>query len=125
MSGGDPISYTDPTGLEPPGGAIAFRDFMRSVFPPARDPSLRPDGLPCGYGCGDAKTDAYVPDFFPKSCAAHDDCYSDQRGKAACDSNFKRDMKLERPNMAATSWLYYKAVDVFGGDAYKAAGKKP
>ena len=31
--GGNPISLVDPTGLEPPAGAVAFRDFMRSVWP--------------------------------------------------------------------------------------------
>lgn len=122
---GNPISYTDPTGLEPPSGAIALRDYLRSVFPQPRDPSLRSDGLPCGYGCGDAKTDAFVPDFFPKSCAAHDQCYADQRGKSACDTNFKRDMKSERPDMPITSSFYYMAVDLLGAGAYQNAGKMP
>ena len=31
--GGNPISLTDPTGLEPPGGALAFRDYMKSIWP--------------------------------------------------------------------------------------------
>jgi RHS repeat-associated protein len=122
---GNPISRVDPTGLAPPSGAIALRDYFQSIFPSPRDPSLRPDGLPCGYGCGDAKSDAYVPDFFPKSCAAHDDCYGDQRGKALCDANFKRDMKAERPDMSATATIYYWGVYWGGGGAYREAGKKP
>ncbi|MCH7345364.1 DUF6531 domain-containing protein [Pelomonas sp. CA6] len=122
---GNPVSLVDPTGLQPPAGAIAFRDFIQSIFPPSRDPSLRPDGLPCGYGCGDAKSDAFVPDFFPKACEAHDQCYGAQRGKAACDAKFKQDMKAERPDMPITTLIYFKAVDLFGGDAYKEAGRKP
>jgi len=31
--GGNPLSLVDPTGLEPPAGAIAFRDYMRSIWP--------------------------------------------------------------------------------------------
>jgi len=123
--GGNPVSYVDPTGLEPPAGAVAFRDFWWSIFPPARDPSLRPDGLPCGAGCGDAKSDMYVPDFFPKACAKHDDCYGAQGGKATCDRDFYRDMKAERPQMSVAPWIYYRAVDWMGGDAYRGAGKKP
>ena len=123
--GGNPLSYVDPTGLEPPAGAVAFRDFWWSIFPPARDPSLRPDGLPCGAGCGDAKSDMYVPDFFPKACAKHDDCYGAQGGKATCDRDFYRDMKAERPQMSVAPWIYYRAVDWMGGDAYRGAGKKP
>jgi len=122
---GNPVSRADPTGLQPPAGAIALRDYFWSIFPPPRDPSLRADGLPCGYGCGDAKSDGFVPDFFPKACEAHDACYGDQRGKAACDTNFKNDMKSERPDMLVTSWLYYLAVDVLGGGAYTNAGRKP
>jgi len=34
-------------------------------------------------------------------------------------------MKAEKPQMSIVPWLYYKAVDVFGGDAYRAAGKQP
>lgn len=30
---GNPLSLVDPTGLEPPAGAVAFRDYMRSIWP--------------------------------------------------------------------------------------------
>ena len=81
--------------------------------------------MPCGYGCGDAKTDAFVPDFFPKSCQAHDACYGGQKGKDACDEAFRNDMQQERPDMKVTPLIYYGAVQVFGGGAYKEAGKNP
>ncbi|WP_428503152.1 RHS repeat-associated core domain-containing protein [Roseateles sp.] len=123
--GGNPISRVDPTGLEPPAGAVALRDYFRSIFPASRDPSLRPDGLPCGYGCGDAKTDSLVPDFFPKACEAHDQCYADQGGKDACDTKFKKDMKAEKPGMSGMASFYYWAVYFGGGGAYRSAGTKP
>lgn len=123
--GGNPIGRVDPTGLEPPAGAVALRDYFRSIFPAPRDPTLRPDGLPCGAGCGDAKTDAFVPDFFPKACAAHDACYESQKGKNSCDANFRKDMQKERPDMKVMPWIYYGAVYWMGGGAYSEAGKKP
>lgn len=30
---GNPLGLVDPTGLEPPGGAVALRDYMRSIWP--------------------------------------------------------------------------------------------
>jgi RHS repeat-associated protein len=123
--GGNPLSNVDPTGLEPPRGALALQEVWRSIFPVSRDPSLRPDGLPCGAGCGDAKSDAFIPDFFPKSCAAHDLCYEKQLGKTYCDVTFRQDMQRERKDMTIMPWVYYAGVKFRGGEAYENAGKRP
>jgi RHS repeat-associated protein len=116
--GGNPVSRKDPKGL-------TWELELPSPSPPS---PTRPDGRPWGWGCGDFNSDAYVPDFFPNACRKHDKCYEDQCGKKICDANFFRDMKTEwMPNGErgiALPWLYYKAVDWFGDDAYSAAGKK-
>ena len=127
--GGSPLSRTDPNGLAPDdfaptGPGVALRDWFRSILPAPRDPTLRSDGLPCGAGCGDATTDAFVPDFFPKACEAHDACYENQQGKNFCDANFRKDMQQERPDMKVMPWIYYGAVYWLGGGAYSAAGRK-
>jgi RHS repeat-associated protein len=121
----NPVTFTDPTGLQPPAGASALRDYFRSIFPPSRAPGLRSDGLPCGAGCGDAKSDAFVPDLFPNSCAAHDACYENQRGKNFCDTTFRKDMQQERPDLRVMSWIFFGAVYWQGGAAYGAAGRRP
>jgi hypothetical protein len=81
--------------------------------------------LPCGAGCGDAKTDAFIPDFFPRSCAAHDLCYEKQLGKTYCDATFRQDMQKERKDMTIMPWVYYAGVKLRGGEAYENAGKRP
>jgi hypothetical protein len=100
-------------------------NFFKDWIGPMPTREFRRDGQPQGAGCGDKKTDMFIPDFFPKACAAHDACYAEQCGQAFCDSNFYRDMRAERPDMSVAPWVYYKAVDVMGGDAYRAVGKKP
>jgi hypothetical protein len=67
-------------------------------------------------------SDWIIPDFFPKSCAGHDDCYADQCGKEICDSKFLRDMKAERPDMSVAPWAYYQGVNWLGGGAYQKGG---
>jgi hypothetical protein len=44
----DPVEFTDPFGLEPPGGAVAFRDAIRDLFFGGRFPTkeFRSDGMP-------------------------------------------------------------------------------
>ena len=113
--GGNPNSFVDPDGLKAASGGWGGQGRQRPL------PPLRPDGDPWGSGCGDSKSDHFVPDFFPKSCAAHDKCYAQQCGKGHCDENFLRDMYNERPRMPAIPWLYFRAVDVFGDDAYRDA----
>ncbi len=121
---GSPLRFSDPLGLQAPGGAIAFREALRGFLPPIGDSEIRADGLPQGWGCGDKKTDRFVPDYFPNSCRAHDECYGAQCPKPSCDSNFLRDMKKERPDLSVAPWVYYWAVDRFGDDAYRDAGRK-
>jgi RHS repeat-associated protein len=112
---GNPISLADPDGLKTASAGWGGQGRQRPL------PPMRPDGQPWGAGCGDSRSDHYVPDFFPKACAAHDQCYAQQCGKGNCDANFLRDMYNERPQMPAIPWLYFRAVDVFGGEAYRGA----
>jgi len=97
----NPLKYIDPRGLRPPGGAIDFRNFIRDSFFGGRfpDKDFRSDGMPWGYGCGDAGTDKFVPDaffvasFFP-GCRRHEDCYgSCGSSKAQCDRRLLQDLK--------------------------------
>jgi RHS repeat-associated protein len=100
----DPLAFTDPRGLRPPGGAIDFRNFIRDSFFGGRfpDKDFRSDGMPWGWGCGDAGTDKIVPDgffmatFFP-GCRRHDDCYGTcgtpkAQWKAQCDRRLLQDL---------------------------------
>ena len=100
--------------------------------------SPRADGNPLGWGCGDSKTDNFVPDkpfgsnFMP-SCRAHDICYGDKKGplKEKCDDDFYKNMLKE---CAAKSWPmkqvceatahdYHAAVQFMGKDAFSNARK--
>lgn len=115
----DPLRKVDPLGLMGNGPGNGSNS---SIRPPKYDHNYRPDGKPWGTGCGDRKSDRFVPDYFPKSCAAHDNCYANQCGKAVCDNNFLRDMRNERPDLPnVVPWLYYQAVDKFGDGAYNNA----
>jgi hypothetical protein len=80
--------------------------------------------MPQGWGCGDRKSDRYVPDFFFESCRKHDDCYVDQCGQRQCDQNFYNDMRDERPDMNVTARIYYQMVRWFGDSAYETAGAR-
>jgi len=106
--------------------------------------SLRPDGHPWGYGCGDEKTDKYVPDgffganFLP-ACRTHDKCYENPGGNKkscdtqlgdniglACDKALKKIPGFEENlnNCYIAAGVYQLAVEKFGDDAFKAAQKE-
>ena len=88
----DPLTQTDPLGLMGQGsGAGTWRGVPRP-------PSVRPDGQPWGWGCGDVASDRYVPDsidgvsFLP-ACRNHDICYERcGTSKATCDKKFFDDI---------------------------------
>ena len=104
----NPVQVADPLGLEwtalstftqAPGMQAALG---RAMSP--KPPSVRPDGMPWEYGCGDKRTDKMVPDrplgydFFP-ACRKHDICYGDSGSGASrseCDKAFLDDMMEER-----------------------------
>ena len=111
--GGNPVSRVDPNGLAPE-CAVAFLNFIKTTFGPFGDSEIRSDGQPQGAGCGDKKSDRFVPDLFPAACAAHDECYGAQGGKGTCDTAFYSGMKAERPGMSVAPWTYYQAVNILG-----------
>jgi hypothetical protein len=80
-----------------------------------------------GEGCGDKNTDCVVPDFYPQSCKAHDQCYGTSgKSKAQCDREFFWDMFAESgpsPNVLAPG-VYYFGVVFGGGAAYQGAQSK-
>jgi RHS repeat-associated protein len=90
-----PLSLLDPLGLQGGEGDIPGV----SLPEPAPTVDLRPDGRPWGAGCGDAKTDRFVPDSyfgivdFTKACEKHDDCYGTWGAvKETCDANLRDNM---------------------------------
>ncbi|CAK9187117.1 unnamed protein product [Ilex paraguariensis] len=134
-----PLDWIDPLGLD--GVAIAADRAAGlnsgSLIDSIRN-APRSDGTPLGAGCGDSKSDNFVPDkpfgfnFLP-ACQAHDKCYGNKSGpsKEQCDKSFKEDMLKECKDK---SWPkskickgsandYYKAVDLFGDKAFDNARK--
>jgi RHS repeat-associated protein len=138
----NPARLIDPLGLQSSDPSLVMAD--RAAGVPRGSPlgnfasQPRDDSNPLGWGCGDSKTDNFVPDKplnfdFMKACRAHDICYGDKNGpeKRSCDEKFKEDMEAE---CAKFSWPkknvcnslahdYYKAVNIFGGEAFS-NGKK-
>jgi RHS repeat-associated protein len=134
----DPVGWVDPLGLQdiPPDIAAVM-----GLPPPASHPPMRPDGRPWGAGCGDAGTDALVPDrfilgkvSFGKACDAHDACYgAPGSDKLTCDDDFKKNLKTAcgdklkgirkavKPLCDAQASLYGAAVRNLGGSAYDTA----
>ncbi|WP_068638332.1 phospholipase A2 [Thauera butanivorans] len=141
----NPVEGIDPLGLQYVDGRLIMADRVAGI-PRSDQPGLferlrdapRKDGQPLGHGCGDSKTDNFVPDrplsfdFFP-ACRKHDICYGEKNGpsKKQCDDNFKRDMNeacskenwLMRKYCEAVARDYYFAVDWFGGEAFENARK--
>jgi RHS repeat-associated protein len=91
-----------------------------------------PEGLFCGSGI----TEYFVPDSWwgkydiNNACEKHDSCYGTcGKKKSECDDNFKSDMLQEcaklkgywRRDCNATASVYYMAVDILGGPAYRSA----
>jgi RHS repeat-associated protein len=137
---GRPTTAVDPNGLQMiPGGMPTPMNAMENLWNSAATsinqsitstqkaiqdflfPS-RNDGNPEGYGCGDSKTDRYVPDFFPLSCRKHDLCYAqcDGPSQAMCDVSFFGNMVIESGAVGAPA-LYYGAVATLGKPAYEKA----
>ncbi|EAN9129191.1 type IV secretion protein Rhs, partial [Salmonella enterica] len=132
----------DPTGLA--GGWNLYKYPLNPVsgIDPLGLKSMRSDGHPWGYGCGDESTDWIVPDslgsadFLP-ACRKHDICYGtldshkytcDQNlgknMKLACQSDLKGFHKLYRPLCNGMADGYKLAVSKFGQSAYDAAQEK-
>jgi RHS repeat-associated protein len=132
----NPVRWVDPRGLE-----IDPRDPREdAVDTPKPLHGLRPDGRPWGDGCGDAKTDKYVPDSFfgivsfEEACSVHDNCYGTPGSdKLACDNQLEADMKsacnkdltgfagILRPICRLQGAFYGFAVRNFAGSAYNNA----
>jgi RHS repeat-associated protein len=126
--GGNPVLFEDPLGLQQfPGSVQGAQCQAMTQRAGALRNVYRNDGSKWGAGCGDKTTDAVVPDLFPRSCSAHDQCYTDQNGKVTCDTQFLHDMRDERSvwtTPVTIPLLYYLAVRFLGQDAYDTAGKK-
>ena len=110
--GGKPISKNDPRGLDNPGMGPYDPPWW---YMPPKEP---------GSGCGDAKTDCVVPDLYPESCKAHDQCYSmPGKSRAQCDNEFWKNMFAESgpwPNIVGPTF-FWLGVRSGGADAYKDA----
>jgi RHS repeat-associated protein len=120
---GNPLSLTDPLGLEP--GDLQQRGYP---LPQARSSCGADDGrrFPSNFGGWS----------FEQACRNHDNCYSIcRKPKGDCDIEFLGDMQKEctripiwlaiiaRQGQAcrATATEYYLAVLIRGGDAYNKA----
>jgi RHS repeat-associated protein len=114
---GDPVSWTDPTGLANAGWQPS-KDSMKP------GPN-RPDGNPRGWGCGDVNTEGVVPDSFNgvsflPACRRHDVCYGTCGAqKAVCDQNLRMDMMTACVNAYQSNGLcmlfpsiYHKAMSL-------------
>ena len=111
----NPLNFTDPFGLE----KSDFSSLCKKTFLP-----LPPKKS--GEGCGDAKSDKYIPDLYLKACQDHDKCY-DTPGvsRAQCDNNFFWNMVAEsgpQPNIVGPT-IYWLGVRLGGADAFNAAQK--
>ncbi|WP_264293984.1 RHS repeat-associated core domain-containing protein [Diaphorobacter aerolatus] len=111
------LLFVDPLGLQ----AISV-DNQSSV---PSNPELRPDGQPWGAGCGDAKTDKYIPDSyfgeasFLGACSAHDRCYGTwQADKNQCDDKLRDDMKQACDEANAAGKIGLPAVCRFQASVY-------
>jgi YD repeat-containing protein len=134
--------YGQQTAVSP--SALSKQTTFNTVTKSSSKPVKRPDGNPWGWGCGDESSDHIVPDGwstvdFLAACRSHDNCYGAcKSGKAKCDWAFYGDLNTAclngipiSPNDPTTgqrqlscihvSTLYYLAVTLFGGDAYKKA----
>jgi len=49
--------------------------------------------------CGSEASASFVPEWFPKSCKAHDECYSSGEEKTVCDLGFRDAMNAEASDM--------------------------
>lgn len=150
------MQFIDPLGLNgwqalqehlnQPGNQSALSKAMYENTKGTKPVSLRSDGHPQGYGCGDESTDRYVPDglygvsFLP-ACRIHDKCYEEPgKSKAYCDTQLGNNIRsacdrvwkniptadagemLSKCYLAAS--LYQVAVEQAGEGAYNAAQKE-
>lgn len=147
----NPLKYIDPLGLyiqnalgpfvSSPGVQAELTKSMAEYSEAAKPVSMRPDGTPWGYGCGDEKSDWYVPDglfgadFMP-ACRTHDKCYGTLgSNKAYCDKQPRDNIVLAcnkslkgipglgetLSNCYAAAGIYQLTVERLGKDAYNAA----
>ena len=91
---------------------------------------------PTGLACGSGSTEAIIPDHFgfwsfESACNGHDNCYSTcGNAKMICDLVFWGAMIAEcnsrspKPECYASATLYYSAVFLGGGKAYRDAQKE-
>lgn len=80
------------------------------------------DEFPSGHEGGDdycgSSGSEWVPEYFPRSCSNHDNCYASNTAKGVCDDLFYEDMLTEvlsydpqaRPFYYRTAKLYYETV---------------
>ena len=110
----NPINFIDPYGLEKSGPG----SLCKKLIPP---PPKKP-----GDGCGDPKSDPYVPDYYLLACQEHDKCYDTPgASRAQCDNKFFWNMVAEsgpQPNIIGPA-IYWLGVRMGGADAFNAAQK--
>ncbi|ECC9296315.1 RHS repeat-associated core domain-containing protein, partial [Salmonella enterica subsp. salamae] len=150
----NPIIEIDPLGLagwDSLGSYInqpGYKSKVTNVAPEGADTtkpvSLRPDGYPWGYGCGDESTDKFVPDglygvSFMQACRNHDICYGTSgSSKQSCDTHLGDDIVLAcnriwKDTLSSDDMLYkcYTAAGIYqlavekkGGPAFEAAQRE-
>ncbi|HCM1944640.1 TPA: RHS repeat protein, partial [Salmonella enterica subsp. salamae serovar 30:g,m,s:e,n,x] len=150
----NPIIEIDPLGLagwDSLGSYInqpGYKSKVTNVAPEGADTtkpvSLRPDGYPWGYGCGDESTDKFVPDglygvSFMQACRNHDICYGTSgSSKQSCDTHPGDDIVLAcnriwKDTLSSDDMLYkcYTAAGIYqlavekkGGPAFEAAQRE-
>ena len=173
----NPVHWVDPSGLDVEGnadpltwgplmavkglGPLNSYEYTESVFLTMRsDPNIRKDqsrprtdGGKWEDGCGDKKTDQFVPDVIGlvykpllrkkrehifslmEACSAHDRCYANAAApgasKNSCDWRLRKGVKKACVDSGAPSRdcdvlanAYYAGVSLGGGDAWKNAGGK-
>lgn len=146
----NPIEKIDSPGLDiqsalgsfvnSPGIQSELTKSMAEYSEAAKPVSMRPDGNPWGYGCGDKDSDWYVPDSlfgadFMPACRTHDICYGTLGSdKAYCDTQLGSNIVLacnkslkgipgleETLSNCYAAGIYQLAVEQLGSDAYLAA----
>ena len=113
---GNPLSFGDPTGE----ADVRIDNANRAAGLPG------PESMQYGQGCGDPKSDKYIPDLYPEACTKHDRCYKQGcKSQKECDKDFFYDMLRERPWLTVyPAFTFYLGVRWGGEDAYNAQRKQ-